>query len=75
MADAGVSKTIDSDAPLGELELLSRTYYLLKRQRISTVGQLTEWTEADLLDIRNFGSKSLNDVKEKLQGVGRSLKS
>ena len=46
----------------------------LKRQEIHTVGELAECTESDLLDIRNFGQKSINEVKIKLAGLGLTLK-
>ena len=51
-----------------------------KRKRMSeglgihTVGELVSRTEADLLDIRNFGQKSIDEVKIKLAGMGLSLK-
>jgi DNA-directed RNA polymerase subunit alpha len=38
------------------------------------VGELVARSEADLLDIRNFGAKSIAEVKEKLAGMGLSLK-
>jgi DNA-directed RNA polymerase subunit alpha len=38
------------------------------------VGELVGRSEADLLDIRNFGSKSIDEVKVKLHGLGLSLK-
>lgn len=60
--------------PIDELNLESRSYNCLKREGIHTVGELVGRSEADLLDIRNFGSKSINDVKERLAERGLALK-
>jgi len=61
------------DTPIEELDLSVRAYNCLKRQGINTVGQLTECSEADLLNIRNFGAKSIEEVKDKLQAMGLAL--
>src|ERR687890_1633712 len=60
--------------PIEELDLTVRSYNCLKREGIHTVGELVGRSEADLLDIRNFGSKSIDEVKVKLHGLGLSLK-
>jgi DNA-directed RNA polymerase subunit alpha len=52
----------------------SASYNCLKREGIHTVGELVGRSEADLLDIRNFGSKSIDEVKIKLAGLGLALK-
>ena len=57
-----------------DLNFSVRSYNCLKRQEIHTVGELAECTESDLLDIRNFGQKSINEVKIKLAGLGLTLK-
>ncbi|MDR1118846.1 MAG: DNA-directed RNA polymerase subunit alpha [Bifidobacteriaceae bacterium] len=57
-----------------DLDLTIRSYNCLKREGIHTVGELVARSEADLLDIRNFGIKSINEVKEKLSSLGLSLK-
>jgi DNA-directed RNA polymerase subunit alpha len=62
------------DMPIEDLELSVRSYNCLKRQGVNSVGQLAECTEADLLNIRNFGAKSIEEVKDKLQQVGLGLK-
>lgn len=62
------------DTPIEELDLSVRSYNCLKRQGVNTIGQLTECTEGDLLNIRNFGAKSIEEVKDKLQGMGLGLK-
>ena len=60
--------------PIEELDFSVRSYNCLKRQDIQTVGELAECTESDLLDIRNFGDKSINEVKVKLASLGLTLK-
>jgi DNA-directed RNA polymerase subunit alpha len=60
--------------PIEDLSLTQRSYNCLKREGIHTVGELVSRTEQDLLDIRNFGMKSIDEVKEKLQTMGLSLK-
>ena len=62
------------DTPIEELDLSVRSFNCLKRQGVNTIGQLTECTEADLLNIRNFGAKSIEEVKDKLQQMGLGLK-
>lgn len=57
-----------------DLNFSVRSYNCLKRQEIHTVGELAECTESDLLDIRNFGQKSINEVKIKLASLGLTLK-
>jgi len=64
----------DLALPIEELQLTIRSYNCLKREGIHTVGELVARSEADLLDIRNFGAKSIAEVKEKLAGMGLSLK-
>ncbi|MDZ4064075.1 MAG: DNA-directed RNA polymerase subunit alpha [Coriobacteriia bacterium] len=63
------------DTSIDDLDLSVRSYNCLKRQGINTVGQLAECSEADLLNIRNFGAKSIEEVKDKLQQMGLGLKS
>jgi DNA-directed RNA polymerase subunit alpha len=63
------------DAKIEELDFSVRTYNCLKKANILTVGELLQIEEQDLVNIRNFGKKSLAEVKEKLQQLGHSLKS
>ena len=63
------------DVLIEELELGVRSYNCLKREGIQTVGDLVSKTEAELLNIPNFGKKSIDEVKEKLAGRGLSLRS
>ena len=60
--------------PVEDLDLTVRSYNCLKREGIHTVGELISRSEQDLLDIRNFGSKSIDEVKEKLAELGLALK-
>jgi ribosomal protein L17 len=60
----------DLALPIEDLDLTVRSYNCLKREGIHTVGELVSRSEADLLDIRNFGAKSIDEVKAKLAGMG-----
>ncbi|MDP4824561.1 MAG: DNA-directed RNA polymerase subunit alpha [Candidatus Nanopelagicales bacterium] len=60
--------------PIEQLDLTVRSYNCLKREGIHTVGELISRSEADLLDIRNFGAKSIDEVKVKLVSLGLALK-
>ena len=64
----------DLALPIEDLDLTVRSYNCLKREGIHTVGELVSRSEADLLDIRNFGAKSIDEVKAKLVGMGLGLK-
>jgi DNA-directed RNA polymerase subunit alpha len=64
----------DLALPVEDLELTVRSYNCLKREGIHTVGELVSRSEADLLDIRNFGAKSIDEVKAKLVSMGLALK-
>jgi len=56
-----------------ELELSVRSYNCLKNANIQTIGDLIQKTEAELLRTRNFGRKSLAEIKELLAGMGLEL--
>ena len=71
-ADAALAA--DLALPIEELDLTVRSYNCLKREGIHTVGELVARSEADLMDIRNFGAKSIDEVKVKLVGLGMALK-
>lgn len=62
------------DARIEELDFSVRTYNCLKKANILTIRDLVQLSEADLLNIRNFGRKSLQEVKEKLQSLNLSLR-
>jgi DNA-directed RNA polymerase subunit alpha len=57
-----------------ELELSVRAYNCLKREGVDTVDKLLEYTEDELLDIRNFGQKSIQEVKDKIKELELSFK-
>ena len=61
-------------APIEDLDLTQRSYNCLKREGIHTIGELVDRSERDLLNIRNFGQKSIDEVKDKLNTLGLSLK-
>lgn len=60
--------------PIEDLDLPVRVLNCLHRGGINTVGQLIERTEEDLLALRSFGARSIEDVKEKLEKRGLSLR-
>lgn len=62
------------DLPIEGMDFSVRSYNCLKRQGVNTLQQLINNTEADLLNIRNFGTKSIEEVKEKLAALDLSLK-
>ncbi len=64
----------DLALPVEELKLTMRSYNCLKREGIHTVSELVSRSEQDLLDIRNFGSKSIDEVKQRLAEMGLALK-
>ena len=58
------------DKTIEELDLSVRSYNCLKRADIQTVKDLTERTEADMMEVRNLGQKSLEEIKLKLADLG-----
>ena len=56
-----------------ELELSVRSYNCLKNAGIQSIGELVQKTESEMLRTKNFGRKSLNEIKEILQGMGLGL--
>ncbi len=60
--------------PIEELELSVRPYNCLKRAGINTVGDLLQRTEDEVVNVKNFGRKSLDEVKEKLAALGLELR-
>ncbi len=76
LTDEGDSKGIPSewgDKPIEELELSVRVYNSLKRTGIGTIGDLLDMMEkngGNLMNLRNFGEKSMTELKEKLRGRG-----
>jgi DNA-directed RNA polymerase subunit alpha len=64
----------DLDLPIEDLDLSERPRNCLKRAQVNTVGELLEKTDDDLLAITNFGQKSLDEVIQKLDERGLSLR-
>lgn len=56
-----------------ELELSVRSYNCLKNANIQTISELVQKNDSEMLKTRNFGRKSLNEIKEILEGMGLSL--
>jgi DNA-directed RNA polymerase subunit alpha len=56
-----------------ELELSVRSYNCLKNANIQTIGELVQKSEAEMLRTKNFGRKSLNEIKEILSNMGLAL--
>jgi DNA-directed RNA polymerase subunit alpha len=73
IVDAAVSSP-DLDLPIEDLDLSERPNNCLKRAQVNTVGELLTKTEDDLLNITNFGQKSLDEVKAKLDERGLTLR-
>ena len=76
LGDVGsvTSGSPDLDLMIEELDLSERPRNCLKRAQINTVGELVQKTEEDLLAITNFGQKSLDEVIQKLDERGLSLR-
>jgi len=62
------------DIKIDDLDFSNRTYNCLKRQGIETLEELRQYPEEELMNIRNFGQKSLDEVKDKLQEYGYDLR-
>lgn len=61
------------DARIEELDFSVRTYNCLKKANVLTISDLLQISEQELMQIRNFGKKSLTEVKEKLASLGLSV--
>ena len=66
---------ITDERPVEELELTVRSYNCLKREGVDTVGQLATMTEEELMNIRNLGMKSVDEIRSKLSEMGYELES
>jgi DNA-directed RNA polymerase subunit alpha len=64
----------DYQITIEELNLSVRSYNCLKREGINAVGDLVQKSEGELMDIRNFGQKSIDEVKLKLEELGLGLR-
>lgn len=74
--DRGGSKASRSalEMTMEDLELSVRSYNCLKRANIGTVGDLVKYSVKDLMNVRNFGKKSLDEIAEKLAEMNLSLR-
>ena len=72
---APVSEGFDAtlDRPIEELDFSVRTFNCLKKEGVNTLRMLIQRTPEDLLEIRNFGKRSLDEVTEKLAGLDLEL--
>jgi DNA-directed RNA polymerase subunit alpha len=68
------SGTGDLDLPIEDLDLSERPRNCLKRGQVNTIGELLTRSEEDLMNITNFGQKSLDEIKQKLDERGLSLR-
>lgn len=73
-APEGPSINTELDKQIEDLDLSVRSYNCLKRAGIHSVRQLVDFSENDLLNIRNFGAKSIEEVKDKLHSMSLDLK-
>jgi DNA-directed RNA polymerase subunit alpha len=76
LGEVGVvhSGSPDLDLPIEDLDLAERARNCLKRAQVNTIGELLQKTPDDLMAITNFGDKSLDDVIERLNERGLSLR-
>ena len=73
-AESAIVGSPDMALPIEDLDLSERPRNCLKRAQVDTIGQLLEKSEDDLLTVTNFGQKSLDEVIEKLDERGLSLR-
>lgn len=73
-AIAGESLSPDPDRPIAELELSVRSRKALQRLGVTTISDLTERSEAELMYVKNFGQTSLDEIQSQLAKVGLSLR-
>ena len=66
---------IQDERPVEDLELTVRSYNCLKREGVDTIGQLATMTEEELMNIRNLGMKSVDEIRSKLLEYGYALDS
>ena len=63
-----------ADEPIEKLDLSVRSLNCLKREGVHTIADLLNYSLEDLMDIRNFGEKSVIEVKDKIESMGLNLK-
>jgi DNA-directed RNA polymerase subunit alpha len=73
-APVEVAASNELSTPIEDLDLTVRSYNCLKREGINTVSELIALSEDQLMNIRNFGSKSVDEVRDKLATLGLRFK-
>ena len=73
-APVEIAASNDLSTPIEDLDLTVRSYNCLKREGINTVSELIALSEDQLMNIRNFGSKSVDEVRDKLTELGLKFK-
>ena len=73
-APVEIAASNELSTPIEDLDLTVRSYNCLKREGINTVSELIALSEDQLMNIRNFGSKSVDEVRDKLAGLGLRFK-
>lgn len=73
-AEISSGLTPELATPIEDLDLTVRSYNCLKREGINTVSELINLSEDQLMNIRNFGSKSVDEVRDKLASMGLRFK-
>ena len=63
-----------TDGPLDELDLMPRSFYVLRRSGVDTVGQLLQLSAADIRGMRNAGARTVCDIRTKLSAFGLHLR-
>ncbi|MHB8781099.1 MAG: DNA-directed RNA polymerase subunit alpha [Candidatus Geothermincolia bacterium] len=74
MQTRDTGRSVSMEMAIDELELSVRSSNCLHREGVKSLGQLLEKTEDELLAMRNFGQRSIDEVKEKLGALGLELK-
>ena len=69
-APVEVAASNELSTPIEDLDLTVRSYNCLKREGINSVSELIALSEDQLMNIRNFGSKSVDEVRDKLTSMG-----
>ena len=68
--DKATAEVSQLDRPIEELDLSVRSYNCLKRVGLNTIGSLTQQTESQMMNIRNLGRKSFEEIRDKLLLLG-----
>lgn len=69
-----VLATLPLSTKLEDLDFTQRTYNMLKREGRHTIRELLEYSDMQMLDIRNFGIKAVDEVKDKLRVIGYTVR-